>query len=271
MLIAQITDLHVGFSGDRPDEPNLLRLERIVGTLAALEPRPDLLIATGDLTEHGDEASYRRLADTLAPLPFPVFYALGNHDKRAAFRTVFADVATADGFVQYAIEDGPLRCLVLDTLDENRHGGAFCAERARWLADRLAEQPGRPTVVLLHHPPAEVGIAWMDPDPAEPWIARLAGALAGHDNIVGIIAGHVHRPICLPWEGHTLTVCPSSAPEVALDLVPDDPDHPENGRLTILAGEPGFALHYWTGTRLVTHFGAPPGPVIAALKGMPEH
>jgi 3',5'-cyclic AMP phosphodiesterase CpdA len=270
MLIAQITDLHIGFSGDRPDEPNLLRLDRVVAALAALHPAPDLLIATGDLTEHGDEASYHRLAAALAPLPFPVHYALGNHDLRGNFLAAFPDSPVAGGYVQYAIEDHALRCLVLDTLEEGRHGGALCETRAGWLAERLAEQPDRATLIILHHPPVEVGIAWMDPDPAEPWIARLAAAVAGHDNIIGILAGHVHRPISLPWQGHALTICPSSAPEVGLDLTPADPAHPEDGRLTILAGEPGFAIHRWTGDRLITHFAAPPGPVIAELKGVPQ-
>lgn len=270
MLIAQITDLHVGFSGDRPDEPNLLRLQRIVDALSAMATPPDLLIATGDLTEHGDEASYRRLIETLAPLPFPVHYALGNHDRRDNFLAAFPEAPVADGFVQYAIDAGPLRCLVLDTLDEQRHGGAFCAVRAAWLTDRLAEQTDRPTLIILHHPPAEVGIAWMDPDPDEPWIARLAAAIAGCDQIFGILAGHVHRPITLPWQGHALTICPSSAPEVGLDLTPADPANPEDGRLQILAGEPGFAIHRWTGARLVTHFVAPPGPLIVELKGVPE-
>ncbi len=269
MLIAQITDLHIGFSGDRPDEPNLLRLERIVDVLAALAPPPDLLIATGDLTEHGDEASFRRLARALARLPFPVYYALGNHDRRAPFRQVFPDAPDAGGFVQYAIEDGPLRCLVLDTLDESQHGGAFCAARAQWLADRLAEQPDRPTIIILHHPPAEVGIAWMDPDPAEPWIALLAETIDGHANIVALLTGHVHRPISLPWQGRPLVICPSTAPEVGLNLSPADVDRPETGQLRILAGEPGFAIHKWTGERLITHFATPPGPLVAELKGVP--
>ncbi len=271
MLIAQITDLHVGLSGDRADEPNLLRLERIVRTLAGLKPRPDCLLATGDLTEHGDEASYRRLESALRDLPFPVHYALGNHDLRGNFQTVFPDAPSADGFVQYAIEDGPVRCLVLDTLDEGRHGGAFCAVRARWLADRLNEQPDRPTLIILHHPPAQVGIAWMDPDPAEPWIARLADAIGDRANVVALLTGHVHRPISLPWQGRPLTICPSTAPEVGLDLTPVDPEHPEDGRLIILEGEPGFALHRWNGERLITQFGAPPGPLIVELKGVPHH
>jgi hypothetical protein len=134
----------------------------------------------------------------------------------------------------------------------------------------LDEQPDRPTIIILHHPPVEVGIAWMDPDPAEPWIALLADTITNRPNIVAFLAGHVHRPISLPWMGNSLIICPSSAPEVGLDLTAADPEQPEDGRLTILEGAPGFAIHRWTGEQLITHFGTPPGPVVAELRGMPE-
>lgn len=54
---------------------------------------------------------------------------------------------TVDGFVQHAIEDWPLRILILGTLEEGRHGGGFCEVRARWLAERLSEAPERPTLI----------------------------------------------------------------------------------------------------------------------------
>ena len=72
---------------------------------------------------------------------------MGNHDSRADLpRAVPRPPATADGFIQYAIEDHPVRILVLDTLEDRRHGGGFCESRADWLRDRLAEAPDRPTL-----------------------------------------------------------------------------------------------------------------------------
>jgi len=52
--------------------------------------------------------------------------------------------------------------------------------------------------------------------------------------------------------GTTLIVCPSTAPQVALDLDSIDPDQPD-GRPMIVADPPGFALHLWNGTTLVSH------------------
>ena len=84
---------------------------------------------------------------------------------------------------------------MLDTLEEGRHGGAFCETRAAWLAARLDEAPERPTLIALHHPPIDTGIDWLTERPDAPWIARLHDVLVGRPNIVGMIAGHVHRPI----------------------------------------------------------------------------
>ena len=255
LLIAQITDLHLGFDQDDPEELNRRRLDRALAALVAMEPRPDLLLVTGDLAEEGDdEVSYRRLAGALAGLPFPCFMAMGNHDSRDAFRRVFPGAPAAEnGFVHYALDDLPLRILVLDTLEPGRHGGGFCEARAAWLAERLGEAPERPTLIVLHHPPVETGLSWMTENPDAAWVERLRAVVGRHRNVVAMIAGHLHRPVITSWAGTTLAVCPSTAPQVALDLAPIDPERPD-GRPMIVADAPGYALHLWNGRELVTHF-----------------
>src|SRR5687768_4589381 len=254
MLIAQITDVHLGFEPGNPDELNRKRLDTTLRTLAAMVPRPDLLLATGDLADTGnDSESYARLREAVAGLPFPVHYALGNHDGRAAFRANFPDAPMPDGFHQYALEAGGLRILVLDTLEEGRHGGAYCETRAAWLSDRLSEAPDRPTLLVLHHPPIESGHSWMTENPEAEWVKRLESIVAAQTNIVAIIAGHLHRPVVTQWAGTTLAICPSTAPQVALDFQPIDPDRPDD-RPMIVADPPWFAIHHWNGRRLTSHF-----------------
>ena len=254
MLIAQITDIHLGFDRDNPREFNRQRLDRTLEALCALEPLPDLLIATGDIADDGDDRlSYARFREATDVLPFPVLHALGNHDSREPFLEIFPDTPTADGFVQYAIDQFPVRILVLDTLEPGRHGGAFCETRAAWLRDRLDEMPDRPTAIVLHHPPIETGLSWMTENPDAAWVRRLAEAVSGRANIVAMIAGHLHRPIVTRWAGTILAVCPSTAPQVALDLAEIDPDKPDD-RPMIVADHPCYALHYWNGRELISHF-----------------
>jgi 3',5'-cyclic AMP phosphodiesterase CpdA len=253
MLIAQITDIHLGFDPDNPAEFNRKRLDRVLRTFEEMERRPDLIIASGDLVDRGDAASYRRLRIAFDGCEIPVWPCLGNHDLRASFSRIFPDYAMPDGFLQYSVDAGPLRILVLDTLEEGRHGGGFCEIRARWLAERVAEEPDRPTLIVLHHPPVETGIGWMTSLPDEYWIQRLREALSGARNVVGMICGHIHRQMTTIWEGRVIAVCASSAPQVALDLSTIDADKPDN-RAMIVADPPGYALHLWTGERLISHF-----------------
>src|SRR5688500_7413212 len=104
MLIAQITDIHLGFEPNNPAEFNRKRLDQVLRILTAMTPQPDLLLVTGDMADEGDDrVSYRRLRSALAGAPFPVHFCLGNHDSRDAFLEYFPEVPTAGGFVQYAI------------------------------------------------------------------------------------------------------------------------------------------------------------------------
>lgn len=253
MLIAQITDIHLGFDPDNPAEFNRKRLDQILRHLNDGPNRPDLLLATGDLTDHGDRDSYRRLANAFSQCKFPVHMCLGNHDLRANFLTQFPDTPVADGFVQFVVELDGLRIVMLDTLEEGRHGGAFCKTRANWLRATLNEDRETPTVIVMHHPPVEVGIDWMNTHPEEEWVANFADAIANAPNIKGILCGHIHRSIVVPWRGTAVAICSSSAPQVTLDLTPIDPNKPDN-RPMIIADEPAYALHLWNGRELVTHF-----------------
>jgi len=255
VLIAQITDVHIGFDRDNPDELNMQRLRTVIARLIDGPNRPDLLLMTGDLTEAGDADSYAQLAAAVADCPFPVHAMVGNHDDREALVAAFPQTPHDGGFVHYALALAGLRLIVLDTLEPGRHGGAFCAARVAWLRDQLARDRATPTFIVMHHPPIESGITWLDSAADEPWIARFASAVTGFDQVRGIIAGHLHRTIHTQWQGLSLSVCPSTAPAVALDLTPIDEDRPDQREL-ITDELPGYALHRWDGRNLMTHFEA---------------
>ena len=254
VLVAQITDLHLGFDPGNPDEYNRQRLDRTLRTLTAMTPLPDLLLVTGDIADNGDDrVSYVRFREATRDLPFRVCPVMGNHDNRAMFREVFPETPDADGYVQYVVDDLPVRVVVLDTLEIGRHGGGFDDVRARWLEARLAEAPERPTLLVLHHPPIATGLSWMTENPEARWVRTLRPIVEANPQILAMVCGHLHRPIVTRWAGTTLAVCPSTAPQVALDMKKMDAEQPDN-RPMIVADRPYFALHYWNGDGLITHF-----------------
>jgi 3',5'-cyclic AMP phosphodiesterase CpdA len=252
VLIAQITDCHIGFFRSEVGGANTRRLRAVLDRLRDGPNRPDLLLLTGDLTEFGDAESYARLTEMLADCPFPVHAMVGNHDDRDALRNAFPDTPLDQGFIQYVLPLPGLRLIALDTLEPGRHGGAFCAERAAWLSAQLDTDPETPVVIAMHHPPFVSGLDWLDGDADAAWIRRFFDAIAGRPQVRAILGGHVHRTIHTSVAGVPLTVCPSTAPAVALNLAPADPEAPD-GRAMIVAEPAAFALHRWDGERLVSH------------------
>lgn len=258
-LIAQISDLHLG---PKPTSTrNAERLQRVVERLVEIEP--DLIVVTGDLTDGEDPASYSRVQALLSPLQAKILFAIGNHDVRNDFIRAMPETPTADGFVQYSWCSRGRRVLVLDTVEEGRHAGAFCEVRLGWLRARLAEDQSTPTLIAMHHPPARSGIDWMDADADGPWAQGIDAVLRGTGNVVGLVAGHLHRAVSMSFAGHTLTVAPPTSPQVALDLSQIDLERPDQ-RPLIVEESPGFALHLWTAQGIVSHFGSVGGEAVLA-------
>jgi 3',5'-cyclic AMP phosphodiesterase CpdA len=140
-----------------------------------------------------------------------------------------------------------------DTLQEGLAGGAFCEQRADWLRRHLQQDPDRPTVIALHHPPITSGVQWMDPAPDEAWIGRLAGVLAGQTQVRGLMCGHLHRALVSRFAGQIVTVASATDIQLTLDLSDIDPEKPD-GREILVEEPPGYALHMWRDGQLTTHF-----------------
>jgi len=254
VLIAQITDTHVGFEPEAGEnEFNFVRFRNVLGHLLSQPVQPDILILSGDLTDGGQPECYKRIHDLVSDCAFPVHVIPGNHDNREEMLKAFPDCPVVDGFAQFAIQLDDLRVLCLDSFEPGRHGGAFCETRAAWLTRELEAHPDTPTIIFMHHPPAVAGIEWMDPRPQEAWFQRFRETVRGHKQIISIQAGHLHRPIHSVVEGIPLSVTPAVAPAVALDLRPMDTEVAD--KRPIVAAEPPFySLHLWKDGSLVSHF-----------------
>jgi len=257
MLIAQITDLHIGFDGTDAPCKNTERLKGVLNELSQMQRQPDIILITGDLVESGENWAYEKLKATLSHVKIPYYFGFGNHDNREAFASIFSDENFHDGFLQYTIEDRPLRIIMLDTLGAGKHGGAFCDTRAKWLRARLEEQPDRPTLIALHHPPIKTGIGWMTASLDDAWVQRLSNVISDFDNVIQIISGHVHRSLSRKFAGTTVSVSRAVAPQVKLDLAPIDPDTADD-RILIVEADAGFCLFEWDEDGLTTHHGMSP-------------
>lgn len=241
MLIAQISDMHVKPRGELllGQLDSYGALERAVGRINGCSPRPDLLVATGDLAADGRKEEYAALRELLDGVRMPYLLIPGNHDDRENLRAAFADQPWEDGrFLLYAVDDWPLRIVALDTVVAGQPHGELCPGRCRWLDETLSAQTDRPTVVMMHHPPFATGIAHMDGmgliDPS-----GLADVVANHGQIVRILCGHIHRPVQTTFAGVAASVAPATSFGVELKL--------DGSKGILLTKEPAaFQLHYWS-------------------------
>ena len=260
MLIAHITDTHITSPGTllMGIVDTASALEGAVAALNRLDPSPDAIVLTGDLVESGAPEEYAHLRGLLAPLRMPVFAIPGNHDAREPMREAFIGdgYLPRQGFLDYAIEDYPLRVVALDTLVPGEGGGALCWERLQWLDRTLSRARDRPTLVLMHHPPFLTGISRMDRLGLD-GSAAFADIVRHHGQVERVACGHLHRPIESRFAGTVAGTAPSTAHQIVLDFRPD-------ARVSFAFEPPGYQLHYWReGAGLVTHtvsIGDWPGP-----------
>lgn len=252
MILAQLSDLHVGVGTGLAygHFDTAASLARCVEHMRGLRPRPDAVLATGDLVDRGSREEYRRLRALLAPLPAPLYLIPGNHDRREELLAEFGDhdyLPPRGAPLAYTVERYPVRLIALDTVVPGTEGGALDTAQLEWLARALSEDPHRPALLFMHHPPFATGLGRMDAIGLAPQsAARLREIVARHPQVERIVCGHVHRPIQARWGGTAVSICPSTAYQCRLDL--------DTGRFEPAPEEPpAYQLHCWNGAELVTH------------------
>lgn len=250
MIIAQISDTHISVQGSDMDQlyNTANHLTRAVGHLNGHPNRPDAVLVTGDLVDSGKLKEYERFRNICDQLKMPYYLIPGNHDDRANMRRAFPDhdYLGEQGFIQYSLDEWPVRVLMLDTNIPGEPGGELCAERLGWLEQQLHDQPHKPTMVCLHHPPFRTGMVKMD----NMGLAdkQNFGEIIGRfNNIERVLCGHLHRLIQKKFYGTVAMICPSTAHQITLELE-------DEARLATLMEPPTCLFHYWTEAEgLVTH------------------
>ena len=193
MHIIQISDSHI--SRDHPDRAG--ELADCITYINALDNQPDVVVHTGDITQDGHAQEYALAREILDRLTAPYFVLAGNRDNRAQLIGAFGDGRHLhDGldFVQYTVEDFPVRLVVIDTVSLDSQKGSLCARRLADVEQMLSRDTSRPALVFMHHPPFDVPVA---PDPFQfeerAQAEALLAVLQRSPNVCGLHCGHVHR------------------------------------------------------------------------------
>lgn len=234
MRIAQISDSHIS-QGGPTDHERMAALGACVDHINRLDPQPDLVVHTGDVVHNGTEIEYAMACEHLNRLERQVWAIPGNKDHRARFHSALPSASAkleGSDFLQYVVDRDGLRLIFLDTVSETSNKGSLCQMRLAHLDEALAGAPG-PVLLFMHHPPFEVTTA---PEPFQfeerGVVAELAGVLARHNPLVGILAGHMHRHFETTW---------SKAP--ALTMTAGAIDLRKGSELGAMQTVPYFCVH----------------------------
>jgi Icc protein len=174
--------------------------------------RPDALLLTGDLSDRGAGPAYARVDAYSRQLTDAVFWLPGNHDSREEM----AAILVGSNCLSSEIRIANWQVLLLDSLVPGKVGGELGPEQLALLKNSLrgAAQEGLYTLLCLHHPPVEIGCAWLD----EQMLAD-AGAffdiVDSHAGVKGILWGHIHQQIDRQRKGVMLMASPSSCVQFA--------------------------------------------------------
>ena len=240
-VIAQLSDIHVrprGVLYQGLVDSNAM-FARAIAALNRLNPVPDLVLITGDLTDEGSPEEYEALCELLAPLKHPFAVMPGNHDERDHLRRAFADHPWLphEGELLYAIDVGVVRVLALDTTVPGLHHGALSPASLIWLERELAMNVERPVVIAMHHPPFSTGIPYLDLYGLRD-VDAFVDVVSRYDHIDRIVAGHVHRSMQTRVGRVPVLTCPSTTTQIALRVEPD-------AEPASYLEPPAFMLHRW--------------------------
>lgn len=222
MIIAQITDSHIMTPGEawynKKDTKTAERLISVVKQINSLNPRPDIVIHTGDIVGTDDIIeSYLHAKEILDKLQMPYFLTCGNHDQYHLLKEAFPEhiYLTDKHFAHYVLEYDKLRIIVVDSTVAGKHFGELCAKRLKWLTSTLATST-KDTMLFMHHYPINVRNDLMTQIKLRN-CDELSDIINPLPYIKGIFCGHYHYHAVGNFADTLCWISPSTAPTHELD------------------------------------------------------
>src|SRR5262245_4345985 len=150
-MLVQFSDPHIGATWADADPVAGLRIS-VDAVSRVLDGRPDAVLISGDLADNAADGEYATVRALVAQLRAPMHVLAGNHDERDTLRRHFDLPGEPGTALQYSVDLGPLRLVVLDSTRPGAARGELDGERIAWLDAELHAAPERPTLLALHHP-----------------------------------------------------------------------------------------------------------------------
>ncbi|AZE52675.1 3',5'-cyclic-nucleotide phosphodiesterase [Pseudomonas synxantha] len=185
-------------------------LQRVIELVREQQPRIDLVLATGDLSQDGTLESYRQFRDMTRPIDAPARWIPGNHDEPL----VMAQAAVHSDLLEPVVDIGNWRITLLDSAVPGSVPGYLQDQQLQLLAQALSEAPNRHHLVCLHHHPVSIGCAWMEPIGLRNPEALFA-VLDRFPQARALLWGHVHQEIDRERNGLRLLASPSTCIQFA--------------------------------------------------------
>ncbi len=210
--VVQITDAHLGAEpgGQLLGMDTDHSLGAVLAEVRRHHSRIDLLLATGDLSDHGAVSAYQRFGAAVDGLAAQQMWLPGNHDEATRMRVTLADSGRYCG---HRLLGGWL-VIGLDSSVPGEVGGALAAAELERLDGLLAAHPETPALVCLHHPVLAVGCRWLDQQRLAN-AAELLQCLQRHPQARILLSGHVHQSTEQRSQGLRVLTSPSTCIQFA--------------------------------------------------------
>lgn len=208
LRVVQISDCHLfgNTEGKLLGLNTESTLQHVLQLLAREQPAIDVILATGDLSQDGSLASYRRFQEHLARFKAPSYWLQGNHDLTEPMVNVLGGESHLS---PCQVSLGNWRIIMLNSAVEHEVPGYFQPTELAFLEQALQHTRGQPTLVCLHHHPIPMGCDWLDNqvvvNATEFW-----DIVDRHDHVRAILWGHVHQESDRERRGVRLMSVPST-------------------------------------------------------------
>jgi Icc protein len=213
--IVQITDTHLGAEPNTPlvgmDTDD--SLGAVLALVRARSANPNLLLATGDLSDRGALDAYFRLRTYTRDICEHQFWLLGNHDHAETLRKSAEENVN---LLRNDIRIGSWQILMLNSQIPGEVGGRLGPRQQAILEQGLehAAEAGLYTLVCLHHQPQPVGSAWIDSQAVRD-ADEMFETLVRYKGVKGVLWGHVHQEVDYLYEGVRMLATPSTCIQFA--------------------------------------------------------